>query len=77
MSYDPDQAPEAWNNYGDPARYSEFTVGEPVSYENAGQLATGELLHLSDGEGGQLAIVENLTTGFPDVVPARELRGDG
>lgn len=60
--------------YGGPAaRYSEFIPGQLVTYQLGGQLATGWLLYLSDGEGGQLAIVENRATGFPDVVPAREL----
>lgn len=64
---------ESWEQYGPLARYSEFRVGESVRYLVNGKVTRGPVLHISDGEGGQLAIIENPWTGFPDVVPVREL----
>lgn len=64
---------ESWEQYGPPARYSEFRVGESVKYLSGALMTRGPILHISDGQGGQLAIIENPWTGFPDVVPVREI----
>lgn len=61
---------------GPAARYSEFSRGEKAGYQTGLHEYSGEILHISDGEGGQLAIIENLKTGFPDVVLVRELFGE-
>lgn len=68
-----DEEKESWEQYGTPARYSEFKVGESVKYLSRGKKTRGPILHISDGAGGQLAIIENPWTGFPDVVPVREI----
>jgi hypothetical protein len=56
-----------------PARYSELKPGEQARYRTGTQLVSGEVLHVSDGAMGQLYIIANPLTGFPDVVPARDL----
>lgn len=56
------------------ARYSEHRSGDQASYLAGGELVTGEVLYVADGEGGQLYIIENQASGFPDVVRAGELQ---
>lgn len=62
-------------DYGGPmARHSEYRPGEQAGFEGvAGQIQTGEVLHVSDGPGGQIYIVANDETGFPDVLLAGEI----
>lgn len=72
---EPKQEPPP-NDFGTPlAPRSEYRPGEQASYETAGQLLHGEVLHVTDGMGGkgQLYVIENPKQGFPDVVPAKEL----
>lgn len=62
-------------DYGGPmASHSEYKPGEQAPFiDENGQQQAGEVLHVSNGPGGQLYIIENPETGFPDVVPASEI----
>lgn len=55
------------------APYSEYRPNERASYRSGREIITGSVLWVSDGDGGQLYVVENDTTGFPDVVKAGEM----
>ena len=63
-------------DYGGPmARHSEYKPGERIAHIGAaGQPQAGEVLHVSDGPGGQLYIAENDETGWPDALLASEVR---
>ena len=56
------------------AAKSEYKIGEQVSYQFGRQIITGDVVWVSDGEGGQIYVVRNDETGFPDVVRGNELR---
>lgn len=56
------------------AQKSEYKPGEKASYRSGRELVTGEVLWVSDGEGGQLYVIENEDAGFPDVVRGNELQ---
>ena len=59
---------------GELARQSEYRPGEQAGFEDAtGQLQHGEILHVSNGPGGQMYVIENTETGFPDVLLASEI----
>lgn len=58
---------------GELAKHSEHRPGEQATFETAGQLQTGEVLHVSNGPGGQMYIVENTETGFPEILLASEI----
>lgn len=52
------------------AGHSEYKIGEQIPG------TAGQILHISNGPGGQLYFIDNPTTGFPDVIPARDLHRD-
>lgn len=66
-----------WDAYGTLAPHSEIRPGESATYRNGTQIVTGEVLHVVDSAMGQLYIIENQLSSFPDVVAARDLIQNG
>jgi len=58
---------------GELVKHSEYRPGETAPHITAGQRQEGEVLHVSNGPGGQMYVIENEETGFPDFVPASEI----
>lgn len=73
-----EQKPPKYNQgleYGGPmASHSEYRPGEQAAHiDAAGDLQSGEVLHISNGPGGQLYVIANDETGWPDILPASQI----
>lgn len=58
---------------GELAKQSEYRPGEQAPYLENGTPLAGEVLHVSNGPGGQMYIIANDETGFPDILLASEI----
>lgn len=58
---------------GQLAQHAEYGPGEQASYIAGAQLQAGEVLHVSNGPGGQIYVIENEETGFPEFILASDL----
>lgn len=59
---------------GELAKHSEYRPGEQAPYlDENGEPISGDVLHVSNGPGGQMYIIANDETGFPDILLASEI----